>query len=69
MSMRKKPEFLGMDNWDPGEKRENFLFHLQRGLLLALREQGRLNPMQLRHAEDTLRKHRLDRAKRKQEES
>ena len=45
-----------------------FLYHLQRALLLALREQGRLSPMQHRHAEENLRKQRRDRTRRKLEE-
>lgn len=36
-----------------------FLYRLQGGLLLALKEQGRLNEMQYRHAQDRLdRQHR-----------
>lgn len=31
-----------------------FLYHLQNGLLLALKKQGRLNEMQYRHAQDCL---------------
>lgn len=50
------------------ENNYEFLYHLQRALLLALREQGLLNPMQHRHAEEKLRKQRRDRARRKQEE-
>ena len=45
-----------------------FLYQLQHALLLALREQGRLSPMQHRHAEEKLKQQRRDRAKRKQEE-
>lgn len=51
------------------ENHYEFLYQLQQALLLALREQGRLSPMQLHHAEETLREQRRDRAKRKQEES
>ena len=51
-----------------GESNYEFLYQLQSGLLLALREQGRLSPMQHRHADEKLRKQRRDRAKRKQEE-
>ena len=50
------------------ESHYEFLYQLQHALLLALREQGRLSPMQLRHAQEFLRKQRRDRAKRKQEE-
>lgn len=50
------------------ESQSVFLCQLQQALLLALREQGRLSPMQYRNAEETLRQRRRDRAKRKQEE-
>ena len=39
------------------------LYHLQHALLLALREQGVLNTMEYRHAEDNLNQQRRDRAK------
>ena len=51
------------------ESNYEFLYQLQSALLLALREQGRLSPMQHRHADEKLRKQRRDRAKRKQEET
>lgn len=51
------------------ESNYEFLYQLQSALLLALREQGILNPMQHRHAEEKLKQQRRDRAKRKQEES
>ena len=59
-----------VENNEPitGENNYEFLYQLQSGLLLALREQGRLSPMQHRHADEKLRKQRRDRAKRKQEE-
>ena len=41
-----------------------FLYHMQYAVLLALREQGRLNAMQYRHAEEALKQQRRDRAKR-----
>lgn len=44
-----------------------FLYHLQLALLLALREQGRLSPMQHRYAKEKLEKQRRDQAKWKQE--
>ena len=50
------------------ESHYEFFYQLQHALLLALREQGRLSPMQVRHAQELLRKQRRDRAKRKQEE-
>jgi len=40
-----------------------FLVHLQKAILLALREQGWLTAMQYRHAEDLLKQQRRDRAK------
>ena len=40
-----------------------FLYHLQSALLLALRERGKLNAMQHRHAEEKLKQQRRDRAK------
>ena len=40
-----------------------FLYHLQSAILLALREQGRLNAMQYRYAEEKLKQQRRDRAK------
>ena len=46
------------------ETHGEFLCHLQSALLLALREQGKLGAMQYRHAEETLKQQRRDRAKR-----
>ena len=45
------------------ETHYDFLYHLQKAILLALREQGRLNAMQHRHAEEILNQQRMDRAK------
>ena len=45
------------------ETHYEFLYHLQSAMLLALREQGRLNTMQHRHAEGKLKQQRRDRAK------
>ena len=39
-----------------------FLYQLQSALLLALREQGRLSPMQHRQAQEKLKQQRRDRA-------
>lgn len=50
------------------ENHDQFLWQLQTALLLALREQGRLSPMEYRQAEEALRKQRREGAKRKQEE-
>ena len=51
------------------ESNYEFLYQLQSALLLALREQKRLSPMQHRHAEERLKKQRKDRAKQKQGET
>lgn len=45
-----------------------FVYHLYSTLLLALREQGRLSPMQHRHAEESLRQQRREHARWKQGE-
>ena len=45
------------------ETHYEFLHHLQHAILLALREQGRLDAMQYRHAEEKLKQQRRDRAK------
>ena len=45
------------------ETHYEFLYHLQSAMLLALREQGRLNTMQHRHAEEMLKQQRRDRAR------
>lgn len=50
------------------ESNYEFLYQLQNALLLALREQGILDPMQHRHAEEKLKQQRRDRARRKQED-
>lgn len=50
------------------ESHREFLWQLQQALLLALREQGRLSPMEHRQAEEALRQQRREQAKRKQEE-
>lgn len=50
------------------ENNYEFLYQLQYALLLALQEQGRLTPMQHRHAEEKLKEQRRERARRKQEE-
>ena len=67
---RKFAKLLRIEDNLPITKENNyeFLYHLQYALLLALREQGRLSPMQLRHAEELMKKQRRDRVKRKQEE-
>ena len=45
------------------ETQYEFLYHLQSAMLLALREQGRLDVMQHRHAEEKLKRQRRNRAK------
>ena len=45
------------------ETHYEFLYHLQSAMLLALREQGRLNTMQHRHAEEMLKQQRRDRTR------
>lgn len=44
-----------------------FLYQLQNSLLLALKEQGRLNAMQYRNAEEKLKRQRRERAKKIQQ--
>lgn len=46
-----------------GDTHYEFLYHLKKALLLALRERGRINAMQYRHAEELLKRQRRDRAK------
>ena len=48
------------------ENNYEFLYQLQCALLLALLEQGQLNHMQYRYAEDHLKKQRRERARQKQ---
>lgn len=71
MSRRCRPVLQRIDNNVPisAEIHHEFLYQLQHALLLALREQGRLSPMQHRHAEERLKKQRRDRAKQNLEES
>ena len=45
------------------ESHYEFLYHLQSAMLLALREQGKLNTMQHRYAEEKLKEQRRNRAK------
>ena len=68
---RKQIRLDRLENNEPitEESHYEFLYQLQHALLLALREQEILSPMQLRHAQEALRKQRRDRAKRKQEET
>lgn len=59
-----------IENNEPINRENNyeFLYQLQYALLLSLREQGRLTPMQHRHTEEKLKQQRRERARRKQEE-
>lgn len=45
---------------------DEFLYQLQRALLLALQERGRLRPMEYRQAEEKLRQQRRNRVQTKQ---
>lgn len=65
MAARQFAELQQIDNNEAITKdtHYDFLYHLQSALLLALREQGRLNAMQYRHAEEKLKQQRRDRAK------
>jgi len=47
-----------------GDTHDSFLHLLQRALLLALQERGRLNDRELRLAEEKLNRQRQDRARR-----
>ena len=62
---RQFPELQRIDNNETITKETpyEFLYHLQRALLLALRERGSLNAMQHRHAEEALKHQRCDRGK------
>ena len=51
------------------EKDEGFLFELEKALLLALREQGRLNALQYRRGEELLKDQRRERVRALQEEA
>ena len=51
------------------ESSYEFLHHLQHALVLAIREQGRLSPMQHRHAQERLKQQRRERARQRQEEA
>jgi len=64
--VRKFAQLHRIDNNEviTNETHYEFLYHLQDALLLALREQGRLNIMQYHHAEEKLKQQRRDRAKR-----
>ena len=63
-----KRQFANLQHIDNNEvitKETNyeFLYHLQSAMLLALREQGRLDVMQHRHAEEMLKQQRRDRTR------
>lgn len=54
--MAKKPVLLQIDKGPEKDKASDgeFLFQLQRGLLLSLKEEGLLSEIQLQYAEDKL---------------
>ena len=54
-----------VDNHRPvtRERDEGFIFELEKALLLALREQGRLNALQYRRGEELLKDQRRERAR------
>ena len=58
-----------IDHNEPITKESNyeFLHHLQQSLLLAIREQGWLSPMEHRYAEECLKQQRRERSMQKQE--
>ena len=62
---QKYAQLRQIDRNEPITKKiySEFLFHLEFALLQALHEQGRLNIMQLRRAEEELTKQRREQAK------
>ena len=68
---KKQAKLARIENNEPisMESHYEFLYQLQHVLLLALRERGSLSPMQLRHAQEQLNRHRRERAKRRQEKT
>ncbi|MDO5399816.1 MAG: hypothetical protein Q4F17_02390 [Eubacteriales bacterium] len=60
MARKKFASLTGIDNNRPisSETDGEFLFQLQKGLLLALRDDGLLTQMQYRYAEDKLKQQR-----------
>jgi hypothetical protein len=72
-AIRMTKKFATFDRIEPNkpitqECHYEFLYQLQRALLLALKEQKRLSLMQYRYAEDKLQQQRRSRAHQKQEE-
>jgi hypothetical protein len=66
MRMKKKFAAIQRINWQETltpENNEAFFNHLQRALLLALQERGRLDVMEYRYAEEKLRRQRIQRAR------
>ena len=64
--MKKKLAAIQRIDWQgtlTPENNEAFFDHLQRALLLALRERGRLDVMEYRYAEEKLRRQRIHRAR------
>ena len=63
--MKKKFAVLQKTVWKEAltpESNGAFFYHLQRALLLALWERGRLDMMEYRHAEENLHRQRIQRA-------
>ena len=62
---RQYAELQSIDNNEAITKETHyeFLYHLQSAMLLALRDRGRLDAMQHRHAEEKLKQQRRNRAK------
>ena len=64
--MKKKFTTLQKTDWKEAltpESNGAFFYHLQRALLLALRERGMLGVAEYRHAEESLRRQRIHQAK------
>ena len=70
MSARKVPKMQSIENNEiiTKETHYEFLCHLQSAMLLALREQGRLNALQYRRGEELLKDQRRERVRALQEE-
>ena len=68
--MKKKFAVLQKTDWEEAltpESNGAFLYHLQRALLLALREREMLSAAEYRHAEECLRRQRVRQAKKAME--
>ena len=68
--MKKKFAVLQKTDWKESltpESNGAFFYHLQRALLLALREREMLSAVEYRHAEESLRRQRVRQAKKAME--